>query len=93
MTHPRRTLAAAFALAAMAFTAPAFADQPHMEAALKHLKEAKESLARASTDKGGHRAKAADAIDRAMSQVQAGIDFDKKNMNPAEKAKQAATKP
>jgi len=33
-------------------------DQPHMERALDHLKDAKNNLERATTDKGGYRARA-----------------------------------
>lgn len=52
--------------------------QPNMEAALNQLKAAKQSLEKATDDKGGHRAKAMKLINEAMEQVQKGIDFDNK---------------
>lgn len=48
-------------------------DQPHMEAALDALKSARRNLDKANADKGGHRAKAIGLVDRAMSEVSAGI--------------------
>jgi hypothetical protein len=51
------------------------ADQPHMRAALDHLREAREQLERATPNKGGHREKAIELIDRAMKQVKEGIEF------------------
>lgn len=53
--------------------------QPHMEAALASLRQAKESLQKATADKGGHRAKAIDLVDKAMEQVEKGIKFDNKH--------------
>lgn len=50
--------------------------QPHMRAALKHLRFAKDQLQRASTDKGGHRVKAIELTGAAIDQVQRGIKFD-----------------
>jgi hypothetical protein len=61
-----------------------FADQPHMEAALSSLQQAKVSLEKATADKGGHRVKALKAIDQAIAQVQAGIDFDRSHSNKNE---------
>jgi hypothetical protein len=57
----------------------AFANQPHMEAALAALEQAKASLQKATADKGGHRVKAMKAVDDAIAQVKAGIEFAKKN--------------
>ena len=51
------------------------ADEPHMRAALDHLREAKEQLEKATPNKGGHREKAIELIDRAMGQVKEGIEF------------------
>jgi hypothetical protein len=51
------------------------ADEPHMRAALEHLREAREQLGKAESNKGGHREKAIELIDRAMEQVKAGIEF------------------
>jgi len=55
------------------------ANQPHMEAALASLEQAKASLQKAVADKGGHRVKAIKAIDTAIAEVKAGIEFAKKN--------------
>ena len=49
------------------------ADQPHMQSALADLKAAAGELATAERDKGGHRAKALDLTNRAITEVQAGI--------------------
>jgi len=51
------------------------ADEPHMRAALDHLREAREQLERATPNKGGHREKAIELIDHAMGQVKEGIEF------------------
>ena len=48
-------------------------DQPHMAAALDHLKSARNNLARADADKGGHRAKAMSIVDQAINEVTLGI--------------------
>ena len=49
-------------------------DQPHMQAALNALENAKDNLNRATTDKGGHRNKALDYVKNAISEVKKGID-------------------
>lgn len=67
------------ALAILALSTSVFAAQPNMEAALASLQQARESLQKATADKGGHRAKAMKAIDEAIAQVKAGIEFAKKN--------------
>jgi hypothetical protein len=48
-------------------------DQPHMQAALDNLKNARNNLGQATADKGGHRANALQLIDRAIDQVNLGI--------------------
>jgi len=63
------------------------ADQPHMEAALRSLQEARAHLANATHDKGGHRVDAIQAVDRAIAQVQRGIEFDRRNLSPNENRK------
>ena len=55
------------------------ADQPHMQAALDALKNARRELEAATTDKGGHRAKALTLVNDAIAQVQKGIAFDRRN--------------
>ncbi len=49
-------------------------DQPHMQAALNALENARDNLNRATADKGGHRAKAIDYVKDAISEVRKGID-------------------
>jgi hypothetical protein len=51
------------------------ADQPHMRAALNALRNARNELQIASTNKGGHRAKAIDLINQAITQVEKGIAY------------------
>ena len=49
-------------------------DQPHMTAALAALESARNNLERATSDKGGHRAKALEFVRAAIDQVKKGID-------------------
>ncbi|QFY63395.1 hypothetical protein FZ934_24305 (plasmid) [Rhizobium grahamii] len=65
---------AAGSLAALA-SSPALADQGNMEAALRQLGSALNSLHRAPPNKGGHKERAVQLIEEAMGEVQAGIDF------------------
>ncbi len=51
----------------------AFAAQPHMEAALNALLTAQSELKVAEHNKGGHRAKALDLVNRTIEQVHLGI--------------------
>jgi len=55
----------------------ASADQPHMVAALDHLRAARTELDKADADKGGHRAKAITLVNDAIAQVEKGIGFDR----------------
>jgi hypothetical protein len=48
--------------------------QPHMEAALDHLQAAKSELTEARANKGGHRVRAIELIDLAISEVEAGME-------------------
>jgi hypothetical protein len=57
----------------------ASADQPHMQAALDHLRLAKTELEKADPDKGGHRVKALALVNDAISQVEKGIGFDRRH--------------
>ena len=52
----------------------ASAAQPHMNAALDHLKLARRELDAAMADKGGHRAKAIALVHDAITEVEAGIE-------------------
>jgi hypothetical protein len=49
--------------------------QPHMEASIGLLQNARAELAAATPNKGGHREKALGLIDQAISEVRAGIAF------------------
>jgi len=57
----------------------ASADQPHMQAALEHLRAAKGELEKAEADKGGHLAKAIALVNDAIAQVEKGINFDRRH--------------
>ena len=57
----------------------ASADQPHMQAALEHLRAAKGELDRAEADKGGHRVRALKLVNEAIEQVEKGIGFDRRH--------------
>lgn len=59
------------------FAGKASADQPHMQAALERLRQAKTELDAADADKGGHRAKALQLVRDAIAQVEKGIEFDR----------------
>lgn len=61
--------------ATVALSAPAFAEQGNMERAIEKLREAKMALRQAPPNKGGHKERAMELIDRAISQVQEGIDW------------------
>jgi hypothetical protein len=49
--------------------------QPHMDAALGLLQNARGELQAATPNKGGHRERAIDLVDRAIGQVREGIAF------------------
>ncbi len=55
------------------------AAQPHMNAALKQLRAARTSLNKASADKGGHRERALDLVNRAIDEVERGIAYDRRH--------------
>lgn len=79
----RTRIAAALVLALVLFSGfflgRVSADQPHMQAALDHLKAAKVELEKADEDKGGHRAKAIRLVNDAIVQVEKGIAFDRRH--------------
>lgn len=58
-----------------ASTTEADADQPNMRNALAALEDARRYLQRASTGKGGHRARALELTSQAIAQVREGIRF------------------
>jgi hypothetical protein len=49
--------------------------QPHMRSALDHLFSARSELQAATTDKGGHRVRAIELINEAVSEVEHGMDY------------------
>lgn len=51
----------------------ASAAQPHMNAALEHLRVARHELDIATPDKGGHREKAIKLVNEAIVETEAGI--------------------
>ena len=53
----------------------AHADQPFMQEALAALRGARNALLNAAPNKGGHRNRAIALIDKAISEVVAGIEF------------------
>jgi hypothetical protein len=62
------------ASAAEVFDATAAPDQPHMQAALDLLRQARTNLENATTDKGGYRKKAIDEVNKAIDETKKGID-------------------
>ena len=66
-------LATAAALTAVSLQLPAQADQKNMRDALRDLNNARESLEDAKHNKGGHRVKAIEFIDKAIREVEKGI--------------------
>jgi len=61
------------------FLGSAFAAQPSMQAALSHLRNAERALDRATSDKGGHRARALALVRDAINEVEKGIAYDRRN--------------
>jgi hypothetical protein len=53
----------------------AFARQPRMDSALEHLRAARAELQAAEANKGGHRERALELVNRAIAQVEEGIRF------------------
>lgn len=52
-----------------------YQEQGNMEAAMQSLRQAQRYLQTAATNKGGHREKALDFVNRAIAETQAGINF------------------
>jgi hypothetical protein len=55
-------------------TASTFAGQPQMRDALEHLRAARAALERAERNKAGHRERAIELVDRAIAQVEQGMN-------------------
>ena len=51
------------------------AAQPHMKAAFDFLQSARSELQSADADKGGHRAKAIEAVNAALGETKAGMEY------------------
>jgi flagellar motility protein MotE (MotC chaperone) len=49
--------------------------EPHMSAALEHLRQAEEELEKSGHNKGGHREKALGLTKQAESQIEQGIQY------------------
>ncbi len=54
-------------------------DQPYMQDALRDLENAKRELQQAARNKGGHRANAIGLVNRAIVEVNKGINFDRRH--------------
>jgi len=61
------------------FAGRASADQPHMHAALEHLRAAKVELTAATHDKGGHREAALRLTNDAIAEVERGVAYDRRH--------------
>ena len=74
-----KTLFALFLLLGTVAIAGAVPDQPFMQAARGNLQNAKAELQRATADKGGHRLNAIGLVNRAITEVNDGIAFDRRH--------------
>jgi hypothetical protein len=61
------------------FASLALADQPYMKAARADLQQARKQLQAALANKGGHRVKAIEHVDKAIGYINNGIAFDRRN--------------
>jgi hypothetical protein len=68
-------LMALFTAGALLSAGVAIAQQPNMQNALSQLQAARASLLAARRNKGGHRDRALDLVNRAIVQVEAGIAY------------------
>ena len=69
------------------FVAAQTEKQPHMTAALEHLREAQKELESATHDKGGHRVKALALVKEAIAHVEEGIHYDDTHKTGQERKK------
>jgi hypothetical protein len=72
-------LAATLAAGAGLFAGYTVAAQPHMQEALGHLEAAEAQLRDATHDKGGHRDRALELVQRAQREVREGMRFDRRH--------------
>ncbi len=64
-----------FVLCALVVGGSVWAAQKHMQDALSHLRQARASLQEAKGNKGGHRENAIELVDKAIAQVEKGMEF------------------
>jgi hypothetical protein len=74
-TSSARAILLGTAIAASMGIGYAIGAQPHMSASIELLQSARAELAAATPNKGGHRERGLALIDRAISEVRAGIAF------------------
>jgi hypothetical protein len=74
-----RTIFATIVILGVVTIAGAVPDQPLMQAARSSLQTAKSELQKALQDKGGHRVNAIGLVNSAISEVNAGIAFDRRH--------------
>ena len=77
MLNRNRVLGIVILLVSIA--ALAYADQPFMRAARVDLQQARAQLQAAANNKGGHRVKAIEHVNRAIEYVNAGIAYDRRH--------------
>ena len=73
------------------FASLALADQPYMHAARTNLQQARAQLQVAASNKGGHRVKAIEHVNNAISDVNQGIAFDRHNNHASRGLSEALT--
>jgi hypothetical protein len=61
--------------------------EPHMAAALQHLRQAEEEMEKATPNKGGHLVKAMELTKQAEAQVNQGMQYYNQNVSPLNKPK------
>ena len=83
MLNKRQLLGVVVILSAV--VAVAFADQPYMRAARTNLQRARAKLQASLANKGGHRVKAIEHVNRAIGFVNQGIAYDRRH-NHAQRA-------
>ena len=74
-----KTFLAVVVLLGIVAIAGAVPDQPYMQAARGNLTTARSELQRASADKGGHRVNAIALVNNAITEVNLGIDYDRRH--------------
>jgi len=72
---PTAILLTGLTVGAIAGACVATAAQPNMQAALGSLQAARAELVKATANKGGHRERAIEAVDRAIYETREGIAF------------------